>query len=377
MNILFETPVYYSQKGGAESLIEDLADCFVRKGHMVSILTQKKYASLPSFETRNGIRIFGIKYFANPFRHPIRALCNPVSAMAKIHEIITRDNIDVVCIGLFGLESVFILIAGYFLKFRLVTYIHGAELRKHARHSLLMRLIFKICLKRSGAIIAVSDKLREEAVRFAPFAGEKISVIHNGVDREKILAQKEFKRSRGYILYVGRLHPVKGADILVKAFIIVSKKVGDLDLLIVGVDYESHGMEDRLRELIAQNGLRERVVFMGIQERESVFSLIKGCEFMVLPSLAEGCPIVVLEALASGKFTIGSRAKGISEIIEDGENGILFASGDIEELSRLIVHYHLNRDERVRLEEKIKKFPFEDRYDIGGLSESHLRVYSS
>jgi glycosyltransferase involved in cell wall biosynthesis len=372
MNILFTSPSYYPNKGGAESAIEDLASCFVRHNYRTLIVTCWNSVRSPRKETRNGVEIFRLKYPPQrPRLHLLPAiLVGCVRMLGQFAKIIRTQKIDVVCVGLVGFESVFVVLLRQFLRFRLIIYVRGGELRSYVRVSRLMRWSLARGLRLCDAVIAVSQQLQKEAMAFEPAATKKIIVLPDAIDPAAVEAEPEYHHDRPYVLFAGRLHPVKGIDILIEAFKTVAAQTHDLDLLIVGTGH----IESSLKELVLRYGLAKRVTFLGAQDRPAVFSLLKGCEFVVLPSHAEGCPLIVLEAMAAGKMTIGSRAKGIIELIDDGRTGVLFDEGDSDGLSRLIVEYHRSTSRRRKLETNIKAAGV-PAHDVKKLYKKHLDAY--
>lgn len=272
--------------------------------------------------------------------------------------------------GLVGLDTFLILILHHVLKFKLVVYLHGGELRSYVKISLLIRRTLKHCLRRCYAVIAVSEQLEVEASAFEPAVRDKIFVIPNGVDIERIRKQPGYKSPRDYLLFIGRLDPVKDIETLIEAFGLISASAAELDLLIAG----SGSLEAKLEAEVMQRGLAERIVFLGDQERSDAYALVKGSRLLVLPSFSEGCPVVLLEALAAGKISIASNVKGTSEIIQHEVNGLLFRRGDAVELANLIIEYHRDDEKRRRLEKSIEKRDLGE-FDIDKTCEQHLNIY--
>ena len=374
MNILFTSLTYYPHTGGAEACIEDLTRAYVERGHKVTVVTSRQPPSLVGRENQNGVAIIRLKYppqTISGLKDALLVFARGLSSLLGIFQVIRSQQIDVVCLGLVGIDSFLVLLLSYILNFKLIVYIHGGEIRSYVKVSWLIRWTLKRCLRRCFATIAVSEELKNETIAFAPEVKDKIFVIANGVDLEAIEKAKVYQHPRKYVLYVGRLHPVKGLDTLVQAFQRISEQTPELDLLIAG----EGPLKLDLKNQVAELALTDRIIFLGAQERTAIYALLKGCEFLVLPSQAEGCPVVLLEALATGKMTIGSRAKGIASIIQPDENGALFAPGQVAELSNLMLRYHCDASSRTRMERQIKTTGAE-RYDIQRLCEEHLDVYA-
>ncbi len=138
------------------------------------------------------------------------------------------------------------------------------------------------------------------------------------------------KHDKKYILLVGYPWYLKGVDILIKAFNIVSKDFPGHGLKIIGwcpkgrKYFEELAKENKMIELL------EPVSYMDI------IPFFLNCSLYVLASRTEAMGRVLLEALASGKPVIASNVGGVPAVIQDGVNGILFKKEDIEELAQSI-----------------------------------------
>jgi glycosyltransferase involved in cell wall biosynthesis len=374
MRILFTTPSYDPYIGGAESVIQDLARELSRRGHTVTVVTAKPRADLQVSDAGDGIEVIRLDYLprtVGTWEHAVRLIPSSVSMLWKLCGIIRSRAIDAICIGLISSrDGLFILLLSYLLRSKLIVYLHGGEMRTQVKVSRLLRWTLKRCLRTCHAAIAVSDHIKQEAVRFIPEVANKVWMISNGVDFKQIQSQPRYDYPREYILYVGRLHSEKGVDTLITAFHQVSDSIPHVDLLIAGRGPE----RERLENMVSEFGLEQRVKFLGTQSRPEVYSLLRGCRFLVLPSHAEGCPVTVLEAIAAGKMTIGSRVEGIVEVIESEVNGVFFAARDADELGSLILKYCGDETERLRIEANIKGRSWE-KYDIATLVEKHLRLF--
>jgi glycosyltransferase involved in cell wall biosynthesis len=129
-----------------------------------------------------------------------------------------------------------------------------------------------------------------------------------------------------YFLYFGRLAPEKGVTTLLHA----ASKAG-VKLKIAGTGPE----ESALHNL--QGELRGDVEFLGYRSGESLHSLIRSARAVVLPSeWYENAPMSILESYASGKPVIGANIGGIPEMIEEGQTGWCFESGNIEALATVL-----------------------------------------
>ena len=106
---------------------------------------------------------------------------------------------------------------------------------------------------------------------------------------------------------------------------------------------------EKLRSLAGELGLDGRARFLGPQPRSTVFELLSAGDAVVLPSKWENFPHVLVEALAVGTPVIATAAGGVTEIVRDGENGLLVPPEDPEALAAAIRRYFGDADLRERL----------------------------
>lgn len=190
------------------------------------------------------------------------------------------------------------------------------------------------------------------------FLAEKMAAC--GLDRERLAVQPNFldltsfdrdlaaacgsgagRSSDSPLLFVGRLVPEKGADTLIAA-------VGQTPaarLLIAG-----DGPERARLEALAAAVAPGRVSFLGHQPLEALLAILDSASAVVVPSMwYENCPYAILEAFAARQAVIASRIGGIPELVQDGEDGLLFQPGDVDGLADRIGALLADEQERDRL----------------------------
>lgn len=176
--------------------------------------------------------------------------------------------------------------------------------------------------------LRVSDRIACVSGHMAGLCGEllgsssKIRVVHNPIKIEKTSPSSEYSRDID-VLFVGRLSPEKGVDILIEA-------VSSMPELVVIIA----GDGDLAAPLKASAGPHIR--FLGWIAHSELARLYERAKLVVVPSRSEPQGVVVLEALASGTPVAGARVGGIPEMIADGQNGWLFKPNDSEELRALL-----------------------------------------
>lgn len=182
------------------------------------------------------------------------------------------------------------------------------------------------------------DLLKKKAARDA-----KITVIPYGVEDELFGAVSS---EGNYILYLGRFDIFqKGLDTLLQAFKDISTKFPQVELVFGGGGRE----EARLKELVGDLSLTQKVKFVGRVQGEKKKDLLGNCFFVCMPSRFESWGIVAIEAGAAGKPVIGTKIQGMIDSIKDGETGILVPPERSDLLAEKMIYLIENEAERKRL----------------------------
>jgi glycosyltransferase involved in cell wall biosynthesis len=164
----------------------------------------------------------------------------------------------------------------------------------------------------TGSYIAVSEYLKSEMIK-SGVSADKITVIYNGID---IHSPKNKKyRSSKVVGSVGRLHPVKGYDLLIQAF----AKLDDKNTLL---KIAGDGPElNKLINLSNELGVKDRVEFVGF--KKDIYKFLDAIDVYIQPSLSEGFGLSVIEAMSQGLPVVVTPAGSLKELVKDGETGIV------------------------------------------------------
>ena len=173
-------------------------------------------------------------------------------------------------------------------------------------------------------------------------ARSRVTVIHNGVDPTALSpgpAQPDVRRelatdpSAPVVLAMCRLDPRKGVDQIIRAVAALDGDLGRAQLAIVGTSDTGEGLARRLRMLGAEL-LGVRVRFLG--PRQDIAAVLRSADVLVQASSREALGLSVLEAQACGTPVVVYPALGTSEIVRDGETGLLARQDDVAHLSACI-----------------------------------------
>ena len=180
--------------------------------------------------------------------------------------------------------------------------------------------------------VAVSRHVADVHTRLCGISGDKITVIHNGVDipkRGPIRTRQQNSEFR--VLFVGRLTEQKQPVNLVRAVAAMPDELRNRTV----VDFLGEGtLWPDLEREISRAGLEDRVRLRGYQW--NVTDWMAQADVLALPSAWEGLPNAVLEAMACGLPVVASRVDGVSEIIESGVTGWLVPPGDVQAFANVL-----------------------------------------
>lgn len=185
---------------------------------------------------------------------------------------------------------------------------------------------------------------------------DKVFTVYNGIEDHQGNPDKN-EHVKKIIGTVGRLTYQKAQEYLIESARDLIKKGYDFEFHIYGDGEE----RDKYQDLIQSYGLEESVKLMGYTD--DVYAVLKSFDLFVLPSRYEGIPYVILEAMSLGIPLISTDVGGISEVIRNGENGLLIQKENSGALSENIIRLMENEDLRKRLKENARS-DYEKFYNI-------------
>jgi glycosyltransferase involved in cell wall biosynthesis len=165
-------------------------------------------------------------------------------------------------------------------------------------------------------------------------------VINNGIDRNKFNPGRVFGNIRKelgipgdalLVLFIARFTSHKQPLSLIRAFMQTRQALPGVHLLLVG-DGDQKG---EAVQMVAEAGLQDKITFQPF--RQDVPDILAAADIFVLPSLWEGLPIGLLEAMAMGKAVIATDVDGTKEVVQNGQNGMLVAPGNIPALTEALL----------------------------------------
>lgn len=203
------------------------------------------------------------------------------------------------------------------------------------------RTVINISLNSADAVKLLNNQQRQEFKDY--LANKVVFKFHDYVPTHTI---SKSSSNSGYIFFAGFPFFLKGVDILIAAFIKIAHEFPNIKLIIMGYHTAKEKNETKL-----WIGNCNQIELLGPVHNDEILEYFKECLFFVLPSRSEAMGRVLIEAMASGKPVIGANVGGIPEVIEDGKNGFLFRSEDVDDLAAKLKILISNPDLRMSMGE--------------------------
>ena len=177
--------------------------------------------------------------------------------------------------------------------------------------------------------IAISQGLARYLAETEGFDQGAFEIVHYGISAQDGVLPYESLEPR--LLCVGRLIPIKGHLVLLRAVAQARTRVPELTLAVAG----RGPLEPALKAYVRELGIEDAVRFLGFVT--PVQRAVEQAAVVVVPSLGEGFGMVALEAMERARPVIASAVGGLPEIVVDGETGLVVPPGDADALADAIV----------------------------------------
>lgn len=325
MRICHLTPSFLPDMGGMETMIDLLAQKQVQAGHQAWILTRRKRNAPPPAPQpyqqvqyrKAGFNWNGMLW--GLLRHHRQHRFDLVHA----HGVIPAGWAAALFSRLTGVPFIFTS--------------HGGDARQVTRFG---RFCIRRVVRRAAWGVAISAAQGDLLTNLG-LASAKLRVIHNGADLAEFTgeASRERPAAAPYVLFAGRLLPVKGPDLALETFAQVHACHPEMRLALMGQEFPEKwaeaGLPDREpRRLAATLGIADAVDFLGLQLGVDKARWFRHATLLLVSSRSEALSVVTLEAMAAGVPVVAFRVGGLPELVRPGQTGRLAEPGDCADLAR-------------------------------------------
>ncbi|KRE51055.1 glycosyltransferase [Paenibacillus sp. Soil724D2] len=353
--------------GGVATYTRALAEGLVEKGFPVFVLT----TSVPAKEQKiNGVCVIRVdsnnvneelNFLVDQYPITNHNIRSSLQISNKIEELYNQGLIKIVETPLWDYEGLATTqIEGLKTIVRLETPLrkaaemqgwnwnHDMELSAH-----LEKKLIETC----DGVISISNNVKTIISQLYNIDWSNINtkIVPLGLLKSDYINTKVSQKKKEEIiniLFVGRLEPRKGIDLLLKAFHNIAQKYLHVKLNIVGnnsIIFDKNMTMQQIFEKEASSELLNRVTFFGEVSNEELEEKYQECDIFVAPSRYESFGLVYLEAMKYKKPVIGCNVGGIPEVITDGMTGLLVEPCNISELELALVKLILNENLRKEL----------------------------
>ena len=338
MKILMQQWAYYPWVGGAEVFTQHLAEHLVARGHQVDIVTgrlQEPDIAYDNWQKEldviNGVNVHRVRV---PNVKYAGIAAGVLRMLTKSLKLDRQNDYDIIHSHIFPA-----MVCGALSKRdkKLIITLQGGDIGEYKESGRLIRMLempfITWSLRKADLAHCVSTHIAEAAKRLG--AGD-VTVVPNGVDTAVFRPQDKYqlRKKLGYklkekiIVSTSRLTPKNGMDYLIRAIV----PLKDVKLIVIG-----EGEQRKKLESLVQNlKLKKRVLLPGALPHQDLPQYLSIADVFCRPSVNEGFGISFIESMACRIPTIGTAVGGITDIIKDGENGLLVPPEDARILAGVL-----------------------------------------
>jgi glycosyltransferase involved in cell wall biosynthesis len=348
------------QHGGVEMAISLLANAFVRRGYDVNILSVYNLGE-PAYKLDKRIKVSYLtevipnreaflkakeeKKFIRMMQEGIKAIKilylkykSMRKAITSIKEgvIISTRNEHSILLSKYGQDNV--------LKIAQLHHDHNFK-KKYIKD-------FREKYTKIDYFVLLTEQLKEEIETFIKEKNTdmKCVVIPNFLDVNEF-SEKNFEKEKT-VIAIGRLHPVKGFDRMLRIWEKISKKHPEWQLKILGGGEE----EEKLKMLVKELHIEKSVNMMGMCNHDIVIEELEKASLYMMTSYSEAFPFVLIEAMMAEVPVVAFDVRvGPKAIIQDGENGYLIEDKEEEKFIETMEYIMSHEKERVIMRKKCVK----------------------
>jgi len=320
---------YPSFTGGAEIHAYYVSNRLAENGHhvhMISIAPEKQVSP----DVKNMLNQSLVRLWWGPFKN--------LAYVFKVFSLgyLRRREFDVIQVHIASNAMLPAFMLSKITGKPYVVTCHGSEIRILGKKA-VVRLLQKVLLLKASYIVTVSEEIRDILVKEYGLSSQIITLIPNGYDEvfiKQLLAEPSNMvcQKNPSLVFVGSLREVKAPLDLIEAFKIVSDRLKNTHLDIVGDGHLRPAVEKKINCY----NLQDQVTLHGMVPHQRALEIMASAGIYISTSVDEGLPTSLIEAMALKKAVVTTAVGGVPEIIKDGVNGLLVPPRLPERMARLI-----------------------------------------
>jgi len=390
MRILFITPILVPPIlwAGSHRVVYDISKALSKRGHEVIVLTsdiiniKEKKKINSKIDTCNHVKIVRNK-IVNFKLTEITGMTISTDIMAFLKKAL--KDFDVVHAHEYRTYENIVL--HHYAKKYDITYLlqaHGSLRRDDPKRSL--KWVYDIffgysLLKDASKVIALTPTEAEQYMSMG-VPKEKIAIIPNGIDLSEyaeLPPKGSFKKKfnipedRKIILYLGRIHKIKGVDFLIRAYAYLKNKMDfkDAVLVIVGPD---DGYLSEVKSLMHDLSVSNSVLFTGLLSEKDKIKACTDASIVAYLGPFEPYGLVSLEAAACETPVIVAQETPMAEIVNRGKFGFSVKYGDVISLASMLHRVLSDKELTENLGRNGRRYVFNN-FDWSKITEKYEQVY--
>lgn len=369
MRILYVTTISLTMNTFFKPHVEML----IQEGNQVDIACNYEELPLDTFYEENGCNFHQIDFSRSPMS------INNLRAYGQLKKVLECENYDIVHCHTPNASVITRIACRRFRKksgLKVFYTAHGFHFYKGA--PILNWMIFypieKICSFFTDKLITINKedyelarkKFHAKEVHYVPGVGIDLSKFENiQVDKKEKRKEIGVSEDAFLLLSVGELNENKNHQVIIRALARINNP--NIHYVVAGIgDYKNN-----LLELAKNLGVITNVHLIGY--KKNVEELYNVSDLFCFPSKREGLGLAAIEAMASGLPIIAAINRGTKEYVIVDENGFLFDSKNVQEISKLILKLQEDNNLYKKLLKKVRKTV--DKYDIKNVIEIMQEIY--
>jgi len=345
--------------GGPLTVVYNLSKELVERGHQVVVYTTDTLSARNRIreteETIDGIKVKRFRNLSNFLAYKHNLFLSPGMLFTIKKELPSFDIIHI-----YEYRTLQNVLVHHYAKDYNIPYVSGADgslvtgFRKQRLKKTFDRFFGHRIIRDASKLIAITPT---EVEQYRELGVEESKIVHipNSIDiseYEPLPEKGAFRKKCGIteeniILFLGRIHKIKGLDILVEAVAALIKEGRSIRLVIAGPDY---GYLDYLKKLAKKLRIDDRITFTGFIFGEMKLAAYVDADVYVLPSIYETFPITVLEACACATPVIVTDRCQIADLVRDNVGFVVPC--DKDRLRDAILNMLTDKELRVKFGER-------------------------